>query len=172
MLESRKGVFEGSVLKKYAAFLCHDRGKDSQGRDNHERVVRIQTSLLRRGVQAYIDDEEMKGDIDTSSCIGIDHSAMVCLFITKGFMDKVGGLNEEELCRLEFNYAKVKKSKMLCVVMEPQCLEQLDWIGPVVMHMGRPRYIDFSNDENFDDKVYQLLKMMENIAPTYTYELI
>jgi hypothetical protein len=147
---------------KYAAFLCHDRGKDSQGRDNHARVVRIQKALLQRGVQAWVDDEEMKGDIDTSACKGIDESAMVCLFITKRFMEKVGGLNEAEFCRLEFNYAKVRKtaSKMLCVVMEPQCLKQRDWTGPVMMHMGSRLYVDFSSDENFEDKVDDLLKKM------------
>ena len=57
---------------KYAAFLCHDRGTDSQGRENHTRVMRIQEALARRGVQAWVDEEEMKGDIDSAGVAGVD----------------------------------------------------------------------------------------------------
>jgi hypothetical protein len=61
-------------MVRYAAFLCHDRGIDSQGRDNHIRVVRMSRALHSRGIQVWIDDAEMSGDIDTRVCEGIDSS--------------------------------------------------------------------------------------------------
>jgi len=148
---------------KYAAFLCHDRGKDSQGRDNHARVMLIKQSLARLGVQTWVDDEEMKGDIDTAACKGIDESGMVLLFITKRFMEKVGGDDERDFCRLEFNYAKGKKTakKMLCVVMEPELKNPTDWKGAVNMHMGSRLWFDFTTDDEFEAKVGNLLKMMQ-----------
>jgi len=100
-------------MVRYAAFLCHDRGIDSQVRDNHIRVVRMSRALHSRGIQVWIDDAEMSGDIDTRVCEGIDQSAIVLLFITRNFLVKVGGkgpMGEGDFCRLEFNYAKQEKT--------------------------------------------------------------
>jgi hypothetical protein len=163
------------IMVKYAAFLSHDRGKDSQGRDNHNRVVRISQAFHARGIKAWIDDAEMSGDIDTRVCEGIDQSAIVLLFITLNFMVKVGGkssMGEGDFCRLEFNYAKQKKtaSRMLCVVMECECLKNANWSGPVQMHMGGSLFFDFTTDDNFDVKVDNLIMMMRGIAAPADWE--
>ena len=57
-------------------------------------------------------------------CQGIDDSCLVIIFITKRYIDKVAGGNDQDNCKKEFNYAKQKRGagRMLTVVMEPRCL--------------------------------------------------
>jgi hypothetical protein len=52
---------------------------------------------------------------------------------------------------------------MLCVVMEPQCLDQLEWSGPLMMHMGGSLFFDFSTDD-FEGKMNDLVKVMQEIV--------
>ena len=154
---------------RYIAFLSHDRGRDRLDRDNHARVLRIKDSMHCRGVPVWIDDDQLSGHIDTKVCEGIDQSSVVLLFVTKNFMLKVGGKSqrgEGDFCLLEFNYAKLNKTskKMLCVVMEPQCLDQLEWSGPLMMHMGGSLFFDLSTDDDFEGKMNDLVKMMQEIV--------
>jgi hypothetical protein len=154
---------------RYIAFLSHDRGRDRLDRDNHARVLRIKDSMHGRGVPVWIDDDQLRGHIDAKVCEGIDQSSIVLLFVTKNFMLKVGGKSqrgEGDFCLLEFNYAKLNKTskKMLCVVMEPECLNQLEWSGPLMMHMGGSLFFDFSTDDDFEMKVNDLVKMMQEIV--------
>jgi hypothetical protein len=162
-------------MVKYAAFLSHDRGKDSKGRDNHDRVVRMSRALQARGIQVWIDDAEMSGDIDTRVCAGIEQSAIVLLFITLNFMVKVGGkgpMGEADFCRLEFNYAKQKvgSNRMLCIVMEPQCLDTNTWPGQVAMHMGSKLYFDLAGDQDFDAKMDKLADKLLTMARDAGYK--
>ena len=103
------------------------------GRDNHERVKRIFNAMKQRGLSLWFDEEYMRGDIDEAMCKGIDDSDLVIIFITKRYMDKVSGGNEMDNCKKEFNYAKQQKgpSRMLAVVMEPQCRDTRTWPGQV-----------------------------------------
>jgi hypothetical protein len=162
---------------RYIAFLSHDRGRDRLDRDNHARVLRIKDSMHCRGVPVWIDDDQLSGHIDTKVCEGIDQSSVVLLFVTKNFMLKVGGKSqrgEGDFCLLEFNYAKLNKTskKMLCVVMEPQCLDQLEWSGPLMMHMGGSLFFDFSTDDDFEGKMNDLVKMMQGIVSPDEWEKV
>ena len=53
---------------------------------------------------------------------------------------------------------------MLCVVMEPQCLNQMEWSGPLMMHMGGSLFFDFSTDDDFEGKMNDLVKVMQEIV--------
>jgi hypothetical protein len=48
--------------------------------------------------------------------------------------------------------------------MEPECLKNANWSGPVKMHMGGSLFFDFTTDDNFDDKVEKLITMMKGVA--------
>ena len=104
---------------KYQAFLSHDWGKDELGRNNHDRVKRIFQALKQRGLCLWFDEVYMEGDIDKAMCKGIDESKLVIIFITKRYMQKVAGDNDQDNCQKEFNYAKQKRGseRMLSVVM-------------------------------------------------------
>ena len=104
---------------KYEAFLSHDWGKDELGRNNHDRVKKIFQALKEKGLSLWFDEVYMEGDIDKAMCKGIDESKLVIIFITKRYMQKVAGDNDQDNCQKEFNYAKQKRGseRMLSVVM-------------------------------------------------------
>ena len=143
---------------KYEAFLSHDWGKDELGRNNHDRVKRIFQALKQRGLCLWFDEVYMEGDIDEAMCKGIDESAIMIIFITKRYMQKVAGDDAGDNCKKEFNYAKQTRGsgRMLSVVMEPQCRDTNTWLGQVKMYMGSRLYVDFSEDADFDTKVEML----------------
>ena len=81
-----------------------------------------------------------------------DASAVVVVFITKLYIKKAGGdgpNGEADNCFLEFGYASTRKTaaKMICVVMEPCCLDTSTWTGAVGMQLGQRIYIDCTSDE-------------------------
>ena len=53
-------------LFKFMVFFSHDWGKDKMGRDNHARVVRVCRALAKLGVEGWIDEKYMQGDIDVA----------------------------------------------------------------------------------------------------------
>ena len=44
-------------------FLTHDWGKDELGRDNHQRVLKINAYLKNRGLITWFDSDRMIGEI-------------------------------------------------------------------------------------------------------------
>ena len=80
------------VTRKYHAFFTHDWGTDDEGRDNHDRVIRVCEALRRRGgLSVWLDEDEMRGDVNQQMTDGIDDSACVVAFVTKRYIDKAGG---------------------------------------------------------------------------------
>ena len=64
-------------------------------------------------------------------------------------MDKVGSDNAGDNCKLEFNFAALKKgnSKMVPVVMEPEVRNTKKWHGMVDFELSGVLYVDFA-DQN------------------------
>ena len=158
--------------KKFMVFFSHDWGKDQLGRDNHDRVVKIFRALADRGIVGWLDEKYMQGDIDEAMCRGIDESVLFVLFITKRYLDKTASKNPQDNCKKEFNYAKQKvgSKRMLCVVMEPQCLDTNTWPGQVAMHMGSKLYFDLAGDQDFDVKMDLLADNLLTMARDAGYK--
>jgi hypothetical protein len=85
---------------------------------------------------------------------GIDNAQCVVCFITKRYVDKVGGPNPEDNCQLEFNYAARRKgaNKIIAVVMESRMHDASSWVGEVGLVLGGRLYADMSG--NFADSAY------------------
>lgn len=64
-------------------FLTHDWGKDELGRNNHERVAKVNDHLKARGLITWFDSERMIGNIVSQMCSGIDFTQCMIVFITK-----------------------------------------------------------------------------------------
>ena len=154
----------------YDAFLTHNWGnKDVNGKyDNHERVVKINQGLRALELNPWFDSERMEGTIAEKMCDGIDKSRCVVVFITKAYIEKVGGSNRSDNCQLEFLYSARKKTRglMIAVVMEKQCLNPSLWTGQVDFILGGDLYIDFSDDSNFEDKVRQIYDAIKSRTTT------
>ena len=67
------------------------------------------------GVTTWLDEEKMEGDIISKMTGGIEESTCVVVFLTKRYIEKVGGSNPSDNCKLEFDYAALKKTNLLMV---------------------------------------------------------
>ena len=74
---------------KYHGFLTHNWNEDEDGRNNHERVSRIHQGLKKKGLNMWFDSERMQGAIVDQMIQGIDDSAIVVVFLTKKYMNKM-----------------------------------------------------------------------------------
>jgi hypothetical protein len=145
--------FTSNERGNFDAFLTHNWGLDSLGRDNHDRVVKFKKHFgTKHNMDSlWLDEERMTGNIVKQMCDGIDKSRYVIVFVTQNYIDKVDGKGpkgDRDNCHLEFNYAARKKgaSKMIAVVMEDACSDSSEWDGPVGMYLGGELYFSFKND--------------------------
>jgi hypothetical protein len=144
---------------KTDVFLAHDWGIDELDRVNHDRVAAINKELKSLGFVTWFDSDKMTGEIVYQMASGIDNAAVVIVFITQRYMNKVNGSNANDNCRKEFNYAVQKKSstKMIPVVMEPRMKDiHGNWTGVLQLELGNILYVDFSNDNDFRSAIQQL----------------
>ena len=86
----------------------------------HSSVGKINDYLKSRGVVTWFDGDRMEGEIVDYVVSGIDKSAVIVVFVTTAYMEKVGSGLERQLSK-EFTYATRTKSasKMISVPMEP-----------------------------------------------------
>ena len=116
-------------------FISHAWGNDENGRDNHARVSKVNYWLKANGVITWLDSERMAGNIIEKMTDGIDNCCVFIVFATRKYIDKVGGKNgENDNCKLEFNYAALRKTtmNMHVVVHEEGCRNPQTWNGSMV----------------------------------------
>ena len=149
-------------------FLAHDWGKEL-GQDNHARVSMINKGLQARGVTTWFDEEKMTGNIKDQMANGIDNASVIIVFITKRYCEKVAQKeNEDDNCKLEFNYAAHKKThaKMIAVVMEERMCKNSDWEGSVGLVLGMnlcfPMWGDLDDPVYFNAQIGQLYKEIQH----------
>ena len=141
---------------EFLAFLTHSWVKDALDRDTHARVSRVNDYLKARGMVTWFDGDRMEGEIVDHMVDGIDKSAVLVVFVTTAYIEKVASHNANDNCRKEFSYGTRTKSanKMVPVPMEPACLNPLQWKGPVGMELGGKLYkAQFAND--VDDATFE-----------------
>ena len=152
---------------KYDVFLSHNWGKDALGRDNHARVARLHAKLQLSGVVSWFDENEMQGDIMRDMTSGIDQSAVVVVFVTSNYMNKVAGTARDN-CQKEFVYTELTKgsARILPVVMEPEMRDQRQWRGLLAMVLGNSLYVDASGEcEAVSDTILERLQNMSHSTP-------
>jgi len=147
--------------KSFDLFLSHNWGKDSLGRDNHNRVAKLNDALKKAHVITWFDAEQLGGHIGQAMTDGIDSCEQVAVFVTRRYIDKVAtkyGL--EDNCRLEFDYSARRRgiSNLIPIVMEPKCLELKTWNGVLGASLANQMYIDFTEDDKLDTCVREILK--------------
>eukprot|EP01035_Chromulina_nebulosa_P033583 gene33583-44979_t len=156
---------------KTDVFLTHDWG---MAQFNHKRVAKVNAALKKRGMTTWFDDEQMEGDIKSKMCSGIDHSRVLIVFITKRYLNKVGGNNAEDNCRLEFGYGARRKTaaRMLPVVMEAEIRDTSLWDGQVGLVLGGSLYVDLATEDDFDAKVDDIVNRVIKIMGTPLKKII
>jgi hypothetical protein len=124
---------------------------DELGRNNHERVSRLNAALKKKDITTWFDEDKMEGFIQDKMTEGIDNTACIVVFITQRYIEKVGGRGEnkqKDNCLFEFRWACQNKGpdRMIPVVMEPQSRDTSKWYGMVASTLSSVLYIDFTND--------------------------
>jgi len=147
-------TYKRSQSKTFDTFFSHNWGKDSHGRDNHERVKALSKALEQREISSWIDEEQMIGNIDDAIAKGIENSKTAIIFITGDYIAKVAGdgvhcLND--ICKKEFQHAMahIRIANMIPVVMEEDL--PAEWKGPVGLALGSSLYYTFKKDEDLDE---------------------
>eukprot|EP00299_Pterocystis_sp_00344_P019704 c9748_g1_i7.p1 GENE.c9748_g1_i7~~c9748_g1_i7.p1 ORF type:complete len:268 (+),score=63.97 c9748_g1_i7:336-1139(+) len=114
---------------RFHAFFTHDWGLDELGRNNHMRILSLAKQFSTHGLQIAVEEVEGRAKRQNHK---IDESAVVVVFITKRFMEKVAN-GVQDNCLFEFDYASKKKGldKMLFVLNEKRLKDEQVWCGPV-----------------------------------------
>jgi WD40 repeat protein len=154
--------FLGFAEEVYDVFLTHDWNPDELGRNNHERVSKMNTALQERGFKTWFDEEHMEGKIKEKMIDGIDRSVCVVVFITNNYISKASGKGEKgerDNCFLEFDRAAKTKgrNKMIPMVMEPRCR-----IGA---ELGEA-LCDFTDDSSLEKSANVLAEKIRSIVNT------
>ena len=133
---------------QFDAFLSHNWGLDTAGRNNHKRVGALNGALRAAGVSTWFDGAAMEGDIAQCMAAGIDASSVFVIFITKEYIRKCAERGTEDNCHAEFAYAVQRKGvgRIVAVVAEPELLDTRLWRGPVGLRLNGLLYIDMSKD--------------------------
>ena len=108
-------------------------------------------SVQAAGLRVWLDQEVMDHDLDNQMSDGIDQSLMVGVFVTRAYLEKVGGLGAKGLddnCQREFGYAVRRRGavNMVPIVMERACCDTTKWSGALGFTLGGQLFHDFSRD--------------------------
>jgi hypothetical protein len=126
----------------YDVMITHDWCIDEFGRNNHDTNIMLNEALKARSFNTWFDHDRMEGDIVQQMTDGIQKSACVLVSITKRYMEKVEGTNDNDNCKIEFGFAQRNKgaSRMIPLPIEPRCLNPQAWTGPVGGILGGQLY--------------------------------
>jgi hypothetical protein len=150
-------------------FLSHNWSDDLLGRNNHERVKRVNAMLKERGVATWFDEQgDMQGDTLLAMTSGIDECDIILVFLTRDYIKKVNKQDNDN-CKLEFQYAYGRKGGkcMLPIVMEQDVRSSNSWDGPVGAVLNSHLYKDLSPTDIsaalVDDLVAEIRRLQSSL---------
>lgn len=133
-------------LYQFDCFMSHD-WKGNNGKE-HELVKQINSFLTEeKSLVTWFDEKEMKDDINSAMADGIDGSKLVVVFVTKEYMEKINGNNNNDNCKREYGYAIQKKNGVagvIFVAMDEFSRNPTNWTGKFLFMAGSPLFIDLS----------------------------
>ena len=152
-------------------FFSHTWQNDKLGRDNHKRVYDLAKKLEKCGWTIWIDEDDMKGNIDAAMADGIDNAEAIIVCLTENYCIKVNETAKDprrrDNCLKEWTYANVRNKLMIPVIMEP-CLSSItNWPpGVVSLYFGSTLYINGAK-EDLNFTTISLIKLLEqyNLQP-------
>ena len=152
-------------------FFSHCWARDRLQRNNHFRVLNLANLMKNLGFTIWIDEFDMKDDIDYSMLSGIQNSQIFLCCLTESYMLKINNAasnpRKRENCYKEWCYACNSDKIIIPVIMEPFLKNIKNWPTSVVqLYLSNTLYIDFSNNEFYQNalKLTQYLEKF-NIYP-------
>mmetsp|Transcript_22777 Transcript_22777/g.24896 ORF Transcript_22777/g.24896 Transcript_22777/m.24896 type:complete len:374 (+) Transcript_22777:1140-2261(+) len=167
--------------KQTHVFLTHTWREDEKGRNNHDRVGRVNEALRKRGLVTWFDSERMSGTVRQAMTDALDGTCCVLIFITKKYEEKVNSKNEADNCYFEFNVAAHDKNlanMRIPIVMEECMLSQEGWQGGgrLKAEMGHKIYFDLCSDEEgvlevqYDKIVERVVELLKERFPEVPFD--
>ncbi|GBG35089.1 Hypothetical Protein FCC1311_113122, partial [Hondaea fermentalgiana] len=110
----------------------------------HEKAIVIAQELRDRGLEAWLDDNEMSTSTDESMAMGIETSKVFLILATKRYMDKINSGNYADNCLKEFQYAGSKRfDRIVVAALEPDMMKaSTKWIGRFKRGLSRQVPVD------------------------------
>ena len=71
-------------------------GEENWAKTIMPEFAEINRRLQARGLVTWFDSEQMEGNVKKQMALGIDNAQCIIAFITKRYIDKVGGFNAED----------------------------------------------------------------------------
>lgn len=133
----------------------------------HSQVIHLSQRLTQAGVQPWLDDDHMKGDMVHAMTNGIDNTGVVLVCITRDYIQKCASPHNNN-CKLELDYAYRRKGghKLLPLIFEADCLDTRTWNGKVGAYLGSMLYIDCTTPETCTDNVGRIVTAVQTVQQT------
>jgi hypothetical protein len=166
------GVISRDKLMELAhmrdCLLSHEFGPDVYGRDNHQRVMKINEALKAKGLITWMDDQKPQRDVVNHVTMAVNRSSALVCFFTRNYFEKVVGNFPNDHVNVEFGYTLSKKhpSFMIPVVMEEHIWNPVTWPGNIGKALSAIPAINFIDDNNFDMKIEELYQRIIKISRT------
>ena len=142
---------------KRAFFASHEWGEK---REIHERVKLIVKALEGKGLKGWLDEEELKEDVDGGMSLGIDTSDVVLVFVTKGYRDKLlPDGRQMDNCRREFRYACFMKDGIkgvIPVVLDKDLCSHTQWKGELGLNLVGAMHVELTAERGKPEYEAQL----------------
>ena len=143
-------------------FISHTWRYDELNRDTHLRVMQICDLIKEFGWTVWLDEEQMKGNIDTAMVQGVRNCEIFIACLTKQYITKVNLASENarirDNCYKEWSFSNSINKYILPVILEPSVLEMTDK-GIIDLILGNTLYVDLSGNIS-KTEVKKLHKML------------
>jgi hypothetical protein len=145
-------------------FFSHTWQADGLSRNTHARVYQLAKLMERCGWSIWIDEDNMKGNIDAAMASGIDGADAVIVCLTQNYCKKVNETarnpRKRDNCLKEWTYANIRNKLLIPVIMEPELLSLSNWpAGIVPLQLGSTLYVNASMD-CLHQPTFELIKQL------------
>jgi hypothetical protein len=149
-------------------FISHAWALDGEGRDNHQRVKRLNDILKKRGIVTWFDDDRIRQYTRSLRDIlakALDSACCVLICITKEYEEKVTKGDESDNCLYEFNAVAHCElaSKRMTAVMERSMLDPAAWGVRLKAELRGKLYTDLSSDVKFEENCEVIVQNIINM---------
>lgn len=127
-------------------FLSHTWHPCCDGSDTHKRVDKVARELRALGWSTWFDQDNMGANIDASMSDGIERAAVVVVFLTKAYAQKLQSCAQNpcvrDNCYKEWTLAHALRRCVLPVVFETEMRDQSSWPSVLLMHLASALFVD------------------------------
>jgi len=146
--------------RRYDVFLSHAWGEDTEGRDNHVRVMKMASYLRLHGLEVFFDDWEMHKyrSIDEAMVSGMRYASVVVIVLTEKYVQKIVDAQVRDNCAAEFNLSTQVAGRVVAI-MESELRNPNNWgYNRVFGQLSSNLYVDLTADDGHMSAMFSCSK--------------